>query len=184
MREVPIPPHITILFVEQEIIGDDTLAIDSVLKADVWRDHLLKEQASLDKKLAELESEAGDSDVRLEEAKDEISSRLTEVHARLAEMEAESGPARAAALLAGLGFSEADQSRPTKSFSGGWRMRLALARALFVKVSNLWGTVAVSCAHEICSPRFSYSMSRQITVRAIPTTLLLCLDTDTCPQST
>ena len=43
------------------------------------------------------------------------------------------GKARAAALLAGLGFNEADQQRPTKSFSGGWRMRLALARALFVK---------------------------------------------------
>ncbi|EIM91918.1 P-loop containing nucleoside triphosphate hydrolase protein [Stereum hirsutum FP-91666 SS1] len=137
MREVPIPPHITILFVEQEIIGDDTTAIDSVLKADVWRDHLLKEQRNLDQKLAELEKEGGDSDVRLEEAKDEISGRLAEVHARLAEMEAESGPARAAALLAGLGFNEADQGRPTRSFSGGWRMRLALARALFVKPALL-----------------------------------------------
>lgn len=53
-------------------------------------------------------------------------------------MEAESGPARAAALLAGLGFTESDQSRPTKSFSGGWRMRLALARALFVKVYSVF----------------------------------------------
>ena len=38
---------------------------------------------------------------------------------------------------AGLGFSDEDQKRPTKSFSGGWRMRLALARALFVKVTHL-----------------------------------------------
>ncbi|KAF5355657.1 hypothetical protein D9756_003963 [Leucocoprinus leucothites] len=129
MREVPIPAHITILFVEQEIIGDDTTAIDSVLKADVWRDHLLKEQASLDAKLAELES-AGD-EKRFEDEREELSSRLAEVHARLIEMDAESGPSRAAALLAGLGFDEADQQRPTKSFSGGWRMRLALARALF-----------------------------------------------------
>ncbi|KAJ3560362.1 hypothetical protein NP233_g10887 [Leucocoprinus birnbaumii] len=135
MREVPIPPHITILFVEQEIIGDDTKAIDSVLKADVWRDHLLKEQASLDAKLAELES-AGD-EKRFEDEREELSSRLAEVHARLTEMDAESGPSRAAALLAGLGFDEADQQRPTKSFSGGWRMRLALARALFVKPSLL-----------------------------------------------
>jgi len=52
-------------------------------------------------------------------------------------MDAESGPARAAALLAGLGFDESDQQRPTRSFSGGWRMRLALARALFVKPSLL-----------------------------------------------
>jgi len=51
-------------------------------------------------------------------------------------MDAESGPARAASLLAGLGFNEEDQQRPTRSFSGGWRMRLALARALFVKVGS------------------------------------------------
>ncbi|KAH9067030.1 P-loop containing nucleoside triphosphate hydrolase protein [Lactarius deliciosus] len=123
MREVPIPPHITILFVEQEIIGDDTTALNSVLKADVWRDHLLAEEARLNARLAELDAFS--------------CGRLAEVHASLAEMEAESGPARAAALLAGLGFSEEDQGRPTRSFSGGWRMRLALARALFVKPALL-----------------------------------------------
>ncbi|KAK7059220.1 hypothetical protein VNI00_001847 [Paramarasmius palmivorus] len=131
MREVPIPAHITILFVEQEVVGDDTIAIDSVLKADVWRDHLLKEEATLNAKLAELEKEGDDK--RFEDAREEAASRLADVHARLADMDAESGPARAAALLAGLGFDEADQKKPTKSFSGGWRMRLALARALFVK---------------------------------------------------
>ncbi|KAJ6569560.1 P-loop containing nucleoside triphosphate hydrolase protein [Mycena capillaripes] len=135
MREVPIPAHITILFVEQEIIGDDTLAIDSVLKADVWRDHLMKEEASLNATLTSLEAEGDDK--RFVDAREEASSRLADVHARLSEMDAESGPARAAALLAGLGFDEADQQRPTKSFSGGWRMRLALARALFVKPSLL-----------------------------------------------
>ncbi|KAK7688153.1 hypothetical protein QCA50_008523 [Cerrena zonata] len=135
MREVPIPSHITILFVEQEIVGDDTLALDSVLQADVWRDILLREEVSLNAKLTELEKEGDDK--RFEDARGEAETRLAEVHARLAEMEAESGPARAAALLAGLGFSEADQSRPTRSFSGGWRMRLALARALFVKPSLL-----------------------------------------------
>ncbi|ETW78354.1 ABC transporter [Heterobasidion irregulare TC 32-1] len=136
MREVPIPPHITILFVEQEIIGDSTTALASVLKADVWRDHLLKEEAILNAKMAELDAQ-GDSDPRLEEERDDVSGRMAEVHARLADMDAESGPARAAALLAGLGFSESDQSRPTSSFSGGWRMRLALARALFVKPALL-----------------------------------------------
>ncbi|KAI5991307.1 P-loop containing nucleoside triphosphate hydrolase protein [Pisolithus orientalis] len=135
MREVPIPPHITILFVEQEIVGDDTTALDSVLKADVWRDHLLKEEAALNAKLTELEKEGDDK--RVEDEKEEASSRLAEVHARLSDMDAESGPSRAAALLAGLGFSEEDQSKPTKSFSGGWRMRLALARALFVKPALL-----------------------------------------------
>ncbi|KZT22081.1 hypothetical protein NEOLEDRAFT_1157887 [Neolentinus lepideus HHB14362 ss-1] len=135
MREVPIPPHITILFVEQEVTGDDTSAIDSVLKADVWRDYLMREEAELNAKLLELEAEGDDK--RFEDAREETSTRLAEVHARLAEMEAETGPSRAAALLAGLGFGEEDQRRPTKSFSGGWRMRLALARALFVKPALL-----------------------------------------------
>ncbi|KAL5535075.1 hypothetical protein ACEPAF_3168 [Sanghuangporus sanghuang] len=131
LREVPVPSHITILFVEQEIVGDDTSAIESVLKADVWRETLLKEEAALNAKLVELEKEGDDR--RFEDAREEAAARLAEVHQSLADMEAESGPARAATLLAGLGFSEADQQRPTKSFSGGWRMRLALARALFVK---------------------------------------------------
>ncbi|TFY62388.1 hypothetical protein EVJ58_g3888 [Rhodofomes roseus] len=135
MREVPIPAHITILFVEQEIVGDETTALDSVLKADVWRDILLREERELNQKLQELEGEGDDK--RFEDARDEAQTRLAEVHARLADMDAESGPARAAALLAGLGFSEADQSRQTKAFSGGWRMRLALARALFVKPALL-----------------------------------------------
>jgi ATP-binding cassette subfamily F protein 3 len=51
----------------------------------------------------------------------------------LVDIDAESGPSRAAELLAGLGFSQEDMHKPTSTFSGGWRMRLSLARALFVK---------------------------------------------------
>ena len=85
-----------------QIVGDDTTALNSVLKADVWRDHLLAEEARLNAHLAELDATpAGEVDARLEETRDEVSGRLAEVHASLADMEAESGPARAAALLAG-----------------------------------------------------------------------------------
>lgn len=59
----------------------------------------MKEQALLDGKLAELETEGDDK--RFEDAREELSARLAEVHARLSEMDAESGPARAAVLLAG-----------------------------------------------------------------------------------
>ena len=59
----------------------------------------MKEQASLDAKLVELDSQGDDK--RMEDAREELSARLAEVHARLADMDAESGPARAAALLAG-----------------------------------------------------------------------------------
>ena len=57
--------------------------------------------------------------------------RAAEIHERLRAIDASSAPARAAAILAGLGFNEDDQSRPLSSFSGGWRMRVALAAALF-----------------------------------------------------
>jgi ATP-binding cassette, subfamily F, member 3 len=57
--------------------------------------------------------------------------RLAEIHTRLADIAAHAAPARAAAILAGLGFSADEQQRPCESFSGGWRMRVALAALLF-----------------------------------------------------
>jgi ATP-binding cassette subfamily F protein 3 len=57
--------------------------------------------------------------------------RIAEVHTRLMEIGADSAPARAASILSGLGFSEEDQHRPLKHFSGGWRMRVALSSVLF-----------------------------------------------------
>lgn len=65
----------------------------------MWRDHLLKEEAVLNAKLAELETEGDEK--RFEDAREELSLRLAETHARLSDMDAASGPARAAALLAG-----------------------------------------------------------------------------------
>jgi ATP-binding cassette subfamily F protein 3 len=61
----------------------------------------------------------------------ELSNHLTEVYAQLQNIEADKAPARASIILNGLGFSSEMQQQPTKEFSGGWRMRLALARALF-----------------------------------------------------
>jgi len=57
--------------------------------------------------------------------------RLAEIHERLRTIGADSAPARAAAILAGLGFDAAAQARPVGTYSGGWRMRVALATALF-----------------------------------------------------
>ena len=58
-------------------------------------------------------------------------TRLAEIHDRLRAIGADSAPSRAAAILAGLGFDEAAQQRALQEFSGGWRMRVALATALF-----------------------------------------------------
>ena len=59
--------------------------------------------------------------------------RIAEIHQRLADIQAHTAPARAARILAGLGFDEAAQARPLNDFSGGWRMRVALAAILFVE---------------------------------------------------
>jgi ATP-binding cassette subfamily F protein 3 len=65
--------------------------------------------------------------------RDELDSLLSDIHSKLAEMESDKAESRAASILAGLGFSKERQQDPTRTFSGGWRMRLALARALFCK---------------------------------------------------
>jgi ATP-binding cassette, subfamily F, member 3 len=62
---------------------------------------------------------------------DHDANRVAEIHTRLADIDAHAAPARAAAILAGLGFPADDQQRPCASFSGGWRMRVALAALLF-----------------------------------------------------
>jgi ATP-binding cassette subfamily F protein 3 len=78
------------------------MAIDSVLEADVWRDHLLKQEIALNLQLAELEAEGDEK--RFENAREEASARLADVHSKLSDIDAESGPARAAALLSGMPY--------------------------------------------------------------------------------
>jgi ATP-binding cassette subfamily F protein 3 len=69
----------------------------------------------------------------LAEAEDAPPERLGPIHERLRAIEADSAPARAASILAGLGFDAAAQARAVQEFSGGWRMRVALAAALFAR---------------------------------------------------
>ncbi|KAK7421519.1 ATP-binding cassette, regulator of translational elongation [Neonectria magnoliae] len=136
-REVAIPTHISILHVEQEITGDDTPAIQAVLDADVWRKVLLREQDEITARLAELEAQrAGLADTsadaaRIDRDREAQDNKLGDIQGKLAEMESDKAEPRAASILAGLGFSPERQQFATKTFSGGWRMRLALARALF-----------------------------------------------------
>merc|ERR1711965_709873 len=63
--------------------------------------------------------------------------RLTEVYEKMGQIGGASAEARAAKILNGLGFTQAMQGRPTSSFSGGWRMRISLARALFIQPTLL-----------------------------------------------
>ncbi|KAK2738782.1 hypothetical protein FQN55_000420 [Onygenales sp. PD_40] len=136
-REVAIPTHISILHVEQEISGDDTPALQAVLDADVWRKHLLKEQENITAQLSAIEEEratmadTSKDAMRLDHEREGLDTTLSDIHSKLAEMESDKAEPRAASILAGLGFSPERQKFATKTFSGGWRMRLALARALF-----------------------------------------------------
>ncbi|KAM0668911.1 hypothetical protein ACQRIT_003840 [Beauveria bassiana] len=136
-REVAIPTHISILHVEQELTGDDTSAIQAVLDADVWRKVLMREQEELTAALAELEvkraplADTSADAAKLDLEKETMDTKLGDVQGKLAEMESDKAESRAASILAGLGFSPERQQFATKTFSGGWRMRLALARALF-----------------------------------------------------
>ena len=106
--EVSVPRNARIGQVAQEAPGTDEPLIDIVLAAD-------KERASL---MQEAETATDPH-------------RIAEIQLRLADIDAYSAEARAAAILAGLGFDETAQKRPAKSFSGGWRMRVALAAVLF-----------------------------------------------------
>ena len=105
---VQIPKNTRIGQVAQEAPGTEDSLIDIVLAGDAERTALMAEA---------------------ETATDP--NRIAEIHTRLADIEAHSAEARAGAILSGLGFDAAAQRRPASSFSGGWRMRVALAAVLF-----------------------------------------------------
>ncbi|KAI0155146.1 P-loop containing nucleoside triphosphate hydrolase protein [Xylariaceae sp. FL1272] len=136
-RELPIPTHISILHVEQEITGDDTSALQAVLDADVWRKVLIREQSEITERLVQIEAQRSSmadtsaDAAKLDRDREALDQKLGDIQAKLAEMESDKAESRAASILAGLGFSPERQQFATKTFSGGWRMRLALARALF-----------------------------------------------------
>lgn len=122
--ELKVPPRVDYLYVEQEVMADDTPAVDAVLKADKIRWALVEEEKEILKSL----------DKKADDAKD---SRLGEIHEQLAQIGASSAEAKARRILFGLGFDAEMQIRPTKFFSGGWRMRISLARALFMEPTLL-----------------------------------------------
>src|SRR5437868_5721098 len=105
---ITLPPRWRIGSLAQEAPDGPESLINVVLKADLERDALLHEAETADDP-----------------------HRIAEIQMRLVDIDAHSAPARAAAILSGLGFSTADQARPCAEFSGGWRMRVALAATLF-----------------------------------------------------
>jgi ATP-binding cassette subfamily F protein 3 len=107
---ISLPNNTRVGVVAQEAPGGPVSLIDTVLQADTERAALL------------LEAETAHDP-----------HRIAEIHNRLADIESHSAPARAAEILSGLGFSAEQQIRACSEFSGGWRMRVALAAALFAE---------------------------------------------------
>ncbi|WP_375409646.1 ABC-F family ATP-binding cassette domain-containing protein [uncultured Methylobacterium sp.] len=108
-----LPKSARIATVDQEHPATPVSLIDTILAADLER---------------------GALNLELETAEPE---RMGEIYGRLIEIDADRAPARAGEILAGLGFSVADLTRPMSEFSGGWRMRVALAAALFAEPDML-----------------------------------------------
>jgi len=123
-RDLRLPPRIDYLYVEQEVVADETPAVEAVLKADKIRWNLIEEERILNAAL-----DSGDEDPKK-------LARLQKVYEELNSIGADSAEAKARRILYGLGFDLDMQTKPTKMFSGGWRMRISLARALFMEPSK------------------------------------------------
>ena len=105
---IEIPRNFKVGSVAQEAPSTEETLLDTVLAADVERAELLRD--------SEIETDP---------------NKIANIHIRLADIDAYSADARASSILTGLGFSQNDQNSPCSSFSGGWRMRVALASVLF-----------------------------------------------------
>ncbi len=106
--DISIVKNASVGWVKQDLPEDDTSLIDIVLAADTERNALLQEVETV-----------------------EDPERMAYIYTRLEEISAYDAPSRAATILSGLGFDTAAQQRPISDFSGGWRMRVALAATLF-----------------------------------------------------
>lgn len=113
-RQLPVPECMSILYIEQEIEGSDETVTECILKTDVERSALIAEEEHLCNNEPD-------------------SERLVAIYERMAEIDSDEAPSKVAAILDGLQFTTDMQHQKTRNLSGGWRMRVALARALFVQ---------------------------------------------------
>ncbi|KAJ4785054.1 ABC transporter F family member 1 [Rhynchospora pubera] len=118
-RELPIPEHMDIYHLTREIEASDMTSLEAVINCDEERVRLEKEA----EQLASQEDGGGE--------------QLDRIYERLDALDASTAEKRAAEILFGLGFTKQMQAKKTKDFSGGWRMRIALARALFMNPTIL-----------------------------------------------
>ncbi|XP_031278335.1 ABC transporter F family member 1-like [Pistacia vera] len=118
-RELPIPDHMDIYHLSREIEASDMSALEAVICCDEERLQLEKEAEAL----AAQDDGGGE--------------QLERIYERLEALDVATAEKRAAEILYGLGFNKMMQAKKTRDFSGGWRMRIALARALFMNPTIL-----------------------------------------------
>ncbi|CAI5444967.1 unnamed protein product [Caenorhabditis angaria] len=119
-KEMPIPEGVDMYLVSREMPASEMTALQAVIDVDTERkelEHLAEHLASM--------------------TDDESQEKLMDIYERLDEMDSALAEKRAAEILHGLGFTKTMQMKKCKDFSGGWRMRIALARALYLKPSIL-----------------------------------------------
>ncbi|KAE8692899.1 ATP-binding cassette sub-family F member 2 [Hibiscus syriacus] len=119
LRELPIPEHMDIYHLTREIEASDMSSLEAVMSCDEERLKLEKEAEML----AAQDDGGGE--------------QLEHIYERLDALDASTAEKRAAEILFGLGFDKMMQAKKTRDFSGGWRMRIALARALFINPTIL-----------------------------------------------
>jgi len=130
-RAIPIPDALDIYFLDSEYPArDDITALQAVCEANDEVQILEKRAEDINTLMADLA--LGDEE-NVEEKQMEMTSQLESIYERLDELDATTAEVRASTILHGLGFTKKMQGMKTREFSGGWRMRVALARALFLK---------------------------------------------------
>lgn len=144
-RAIPIPGGIDTFHLKEEVEPSDTMtALDAVMSVDEERARLEKEAEELNEAVTALteaaESGAAEDDgdgMSADEKQEMIMEMLTATYERLDDLDAATAETRARGILSGLGFTHDMQGKLTKDFSGGWRMRVSLARALFIQPTLL-----------------------------------------------
>lgn len=152
-RAVPIPAGIDTFHLKEEVEPSDTMtALEAVMSVDEERARLEREAEDLNMAISALtdavEKAGGtttaggdgggdDGELTMDEKQEILMDMLTSTYERLDDLDADTAETRARSILQGLGFTHDMQSKFTKDFSGGWRMRVSLARALFIQPTLL-----------------------------------------------